>query len=229
MENDTPDTVYECPVCQEGLPLKQMAQHLGNHVKLHKHLITTENESYIRGLLDVIKQVVEEPKQPSLKKKAPVPRRKRYFTQYWTNATWQREAARDEVLEHTAGNQFKKNGVSPGDEIYIVTVLDGKLMLGGKIFVEKTVGKTEAARIFGVEPKDLWDAKEHVIAGDEYAYDFDPHNEVPWDIAKGLNVHNSDGQRGLKRSKNGKGIDPQTIRGVCELTKYSAMQLDRLL
>jgi len=87
-----------------------------------------------------------------------------------------------------------------------------------------------ATEILDKWPGALWNAKEHVIADDEeYLYSFDPDNEVPWDIAKGITVINSDGQRGLKRNRDGRGIDPQTIRGVCEITKFSATQLDRLL
>lgn len=229
MDRDTPETVYECPVCQDGLPLKKMGKHLAYHVSFQQELITAETEDYIRGLFDVINDVCGRRSASDEVKEKAVKHKKRYFTQYWTNDTWRRESARDEVLEHTAGNQFRKNRIHPEDEIYIITVLGGKLMLGGKIFVEKIVGQKEAARIFGVEPADLWEAKEHIIGGDEYAYDFDPHNEVPWDIAKGVNVVNSQGQRGLKKTLDGKGIDPQTIRGVCEITKFSASQLDRLL
>ncbi|MEH6517444.1 MAG: hypothetical protein V7742_12220 [Halioglobus sp.] len=228
IDEDTPETIHECPVCEEGLPLKRMAQHLGDHIRLNKDLITAENETYIRGLLDVVKEVVDK-RRDTRRTEKPVEVRKRYFTHYWSNATWQREAARDDLLEHTAGNQFKKKRLRCGDEIYIITVLNGKIMLGGKIFVDQVVSQQAAARVFGVEPGELWDAKEHVIAGDEYTYSFDPNNEVPWDVAKGIKFINSDGQRGLKRARDGSGIDPQTIRGVCELTKYSAMQLDRLL
>jgi hypothetical protein len=229
MDKDTPETVYECPVCQEGLPLKRMARHISYHYSFQRDLITSENDDYIRGLLDVIKEVFGGPKSRSEQKRIPVKHKKRYFTQYWTNETWRREATRGDLLEHTAGNQFRKKGVHEDDEIYIITVLDGKMMLGGKIFVEKIVGQREAAKIFGVEPRDLWEAKEHIIGGDEYTYDFTPDKEVPWEIAKIVTVINSDGERGLKRTPDGRGIDPQTIRGVCEINERSARRFDALL
>jgi hypothetical protein len=230
MDEDTPETVYECPVCQDGLPLKLMAKHLGDHFRLHKDRITPENEDYIRGLLDVIKQVVDKPKSPTRKPTEPVVKRERYFTHYWSNATWRREAIRLDDLDHTAGNQFRKKGIRAGDVIYIITVIDGKIFLGGKLVVDQVVGQQMAAEILDKWPGALWNAKEHVIADDEeYLYSFDPDNEVPWDIAKGICVKHSDGQRGLKRTRDGSGIDPQTIRGVCELTKFSAAQFDRLL
>jgi hypothetical protein len=230
MDEDTPETVYECPVCLEGLPLNRMSQHIGNHIRLHKELITKENEDHIRGLLDVIKQVVDNPKSAAKKPKERVEMPERYFTQYWTNETWRREAIRLDDLDHTAGNQFRKKGIRAGDVIYIITIFDGKMFLGGKLVVDQVVGKQMAAEILDTSPGMLWDAKDHVLADDEeYLYSFDPDNEVPWDIAKGICIKNSDGTRGLKRARGGSGIDPQTIRGVCELTKFSATQLDRLL
>ena len=229
MEKDTPETVYECPVCEDALPLKKMERHLSYHYSLEGHRITSEIEEYIQGLRDVISEVFGRSTSDQGDRKKSSGVRKRYFTQYWANETWRRETARDELLDHTAGNQFRKKGVREDDEIYIITVLDGKIILGGKIFVEKIVGQKEAAKILGVEPRDLWKAKEHIIGGDEYTYDFTPNKEVPWDIAKIVTVINSEGERGLKRTKDGNGIDSQTIRGVCEINERSARRFDELL
>lgn len=229
MGKDTPQTVYECPVCEAALPLKRMERHLIYHYSLEGHRITSEIEEYIQGLRDVINEVFGRSTSDQGNRKKSNGVRKRYFTQYWTNETWRREAERDELLDHTAGNQFRKKGVREDDEIYIITVLNGKIMLGGKIFVERIVGQKEAAKIFGVQPGDLWDAKDHIIGGDEYTYDFTPDKEVPWDVAKIVTVINSDGERGLKITPDGKGIDPQTIRGVCEINERTAKRFDELL
>src|SRR5207249_7420458 len=41
----------------------------------------------------------------------------RYFTHYWSNSTWLDHAERfkGQPLHHTAGNQFIKRGIEPGD------------------------------------------------------------------------------------------------------------------
>lgn len=76
----------------------------------------------------------------------------RYFTQYWSNQTWnQQKKYSDEknLLNHTAGSLFNKRDIATGDEIYIVTVIKGRLYLCGKLIVSKICDRDEAAANLG--------------------------------------------------------------------------------
>src|SRR5437867_962858 len=87
----------------------------------------------------------------------------RYFTHYWSNATWEdhAESMHGQPLEHIAGNLFGENGVVPGDFVYVVTVIDGNLFLGGRMRVGRFTDQVEAESHFG-EP--VWEASDHLIA-----------------------------------------------------------------
>ena len=93
----------------------------------------------------------------------------RYFTQYWENDWWgekewyrqYRQKEQGKLLNHTAGNLFRKRGVRLGDMVYVVTVLKGKLYLLANLQVAKVCDYAEAADDLG---DDLWLASDHIIA-----------------------------------------------------------------
>ena len=149
----------------------------------------------------------------------------RYFTHYWRNDTWEsrRERADGSELSHTAGNLFRRRGVRPGDFIYVVTVLKGRLFLGSKMEVDKILSQREAKAELG---NDIWQASEHIIGktGTHWWSD----REVPLAVARRLRFKTSDGAIPPLFVPGG-GLYKQTLRGVRELTKASAAELDRLL
>lgn len=152
----------------------------------------------------------------------------RYFTHYWQNSTWRDIEARGEgdTLEHIAGNMFKKRGVDIGDMVYVVTVLNGRLFLCGKLKVGKICNVNEAAKDLDCEPQDLWEASEHIIASEATPMRFD--RSVPLDITANLRFVQPKGLDGLKFVTPGY-LDQQTIRGVRQLEPSSATELDSLL
>ena len=108
----------------------------------------------------------------------------RAFTHYWKNSTW-RSASRD-LLRYTAGNQFVEREVEPGDRLYIVTVLDGRLLLGGRIVVDRVVGPREAAHEFETTQDELWDANDFVLGKASESSSFHRDLEIPAKLARRL-------------------------------------------
>lgn len=91
----------------------------------------------------------------------------RYFTHYWSNSTWQQHCASatdGELLDHIASNVFLQRGVSPGDSVYVVTVLHGALYVLAKLHVAMVVDVETAAAALGASPESLWDAEDHIVA-----------------------------------------------------------------
>jgi len=75
--------------------------------------------------------------------KIPV-RVKQYFTQYWTNDTWNKNAYLEgQDLNYTAGNLFARSKVCSGDSVYIVTVFAGRLFLLGRLTVDRICSRRE--------------------------------------------------------------------------------------
>jgi hypothetical protein len=146
----------------------------------------------------------------------------RYFTQYWTKKTWESVRKDDpaHALAYVAGSQFRERGVQPGDCIYVVTNLNGQMMLAGRMRVARITNLKEARRKLGCEP---WDAPDQVFGSEGTITDFD--RVVPNDIVRSLRF----GPEGAALVFADARLDRQTLRAVRELTPNSARLLDELL
>jgi hypothetical protein len=51
-----------------------------------------------------------------------------------------------EALEHSASNEFRARGVTPGDLVYVVTVRNGQLYVGASLVVGQLLGQRAAER-----------------------------------------------------------------------------------
>lgn len=151
----------------------------------------------------------------------------RYFTQYWTNDTWKQEhnlPFPNQVLNHAACNSYSERGLKIGDWVFILTILKGKLFLGGKIRVDKLCSLIEAAEFFNCEPAELWDAEEHII--DEVTNLGICSVEVPLNLTRELTFL---GDNPYLKFRTDNFLDPQTLRPIRELSEESAFKLSSLL
>ena len=142
----------------------------------------------------------------------------RCWTHYWKNDTWDEEL--DAPLDHAASNVFAGR-VSEGDRVYVVTVLKGRIYLGGVITVDAVVDQAEAERRLG--STSIWPADDHVIARDPGPFVRD--RQVADEVARALRFLPHGEPMVFKKGA----IDTQTMRGVRELTPESAALLDREL
>src|SRR2546422_7418524 len=109
----------------------------------------------------------------------------RYFTHYWSNDTWADESIQEgEPFRHAASNLFRSRGVAVGDFVYVVTVLEGRLFLAGRIEVDRVLGQEEAEALIGQEP--LWPAEDHVVSKPESARPAQFDRVVPLEVVKRL-------------------------------------------
>lgn len=152
----------------------------------------------------------------------------KYFTHYWQNDTWdfhQQNQHSGNLLDHIAGNLFRKRGVSVEDIVYVVTVIRGELYLCGCLTVGKICKGKQAAKDLGVKASDLWQANEHIIASEATPMRWDL--KVPLEITQKIKFASNTNPK-LKFISSGK-LDQQTLRGVRQLTADSAMLFDQLL
>ena len=152
-----------------------------------------------------------------------------YFTHYWSAPTVEDQrtlaesGATSDVLDHTASNQFRSRGTGPGDSLYVISFSKSVLRVIGKMTVGQVVSQEEAERIL---PYKLWEADDHCIAipGSEGMLRFDVSVSEPqlagieFVSASGLVV-------GPARGNDGR-VDPQTFRGVREITPTTATLFD---
>ena len=142
----------------------------------------------------------------------------RYLTHYWDNETWEANRGRRGTLSAIYGNQFFRRGVAIGDLVYVVTVRNGNLLLGGRLEVGS---RTKYDKPIVAE----W--MEEIRAKPDSATDFDAAMEVPRELAERLVITSYRGPVALKFDEAG--LYHQRMRTMRELTPESAAELECLL
>ena len=150
----------------------------------------------------------------------------RHYTHYWNTSTCEFQPAG--VLDHTAGNDFGRTGVQPGDFVYVTNILRGRLRFIGRMQVQRIVSYDEACRLLDC---DLWEADEHCIAVPETATRMSFERYAPLETARRLRFVRADGTIiGLTfRAGDPQLLEQQTLRSVRRLTPESAELLDELI
>ena len=70
-----------------------------------------------------------------------------FWTNHWLHRSWRDDVnAEYKPLCHAASNTFRRRGVSPGDMVYIVSLADGQLLLGGRMTVKQIVSRDEVVQ-----------------------------------------------------------------------------------
>ncbi|WYD80399.1 MAG: HNH endonuclease [Candidatus Electrothrix gigas] len=150
----------------------------------------------------------------------------RYFTHYWSNHTWnyhQQSGIEGELLDHIAGNLFRNRNVAVGDIIYVITVIKGELFVLAKIQVGKICNVDEAAQELRCSPEELWEANDHILTNASTPMNFT--RQIPPEYTEQLQFKSGDTLKPLKFIAPSI-LDPQTLRGLRELTEESARLLD---
>jgi len=125
-----------------------------------------------------------------------------------------------DTLDHTASGQFRERGISPGDRVYVVATERGRLLLLGRLTVERVIDQREAEEHFGYP---VYEAPDHLLGvGTELRLD----RLVPENIARA--VERESGKR-IKIAADSYTVDANSLRATGRITAESAALLDSLL
>lgn len=151
----------------------------------------------------------------------------RYWTCHWQNRFWHPDInGEDGPVCHSAGNSFSKRGVAPGDIVYIVSILEGQLLLGGRMKVERILSYEEAVDFFDGE--DIYEADEHLIGVEGSGTPLKLHRRLSPAVTKRIRFESKGGPKEPFFVSDTE-LDRQATRGVRELTSESAAYLDRII
>ena len=153
-----------------------------------------------------------------------------FFSQLWTGEEFRRFCenpdGRARALVHAASNRFHERQVSQGDFLYIWCFNRGRLLLIGRMEVDRVVDYDEARQ--RLQASDFSDSlTDHAIARSRTKAQAD--NEVPLRVIRQLAFVSPKGDVKPPKFRSSNGPDPQTFRGVRQLTPASAALLDSLL
>ena len=156
----------------------------------------------------------------------------RYFTHHWQNRNWQDEVQVNHAgrpLSASADTRFNDGRVSPGDVVYVVSMRDGQLYLGGRINVSAVVNRRRAAQFLGTTQNELWDAAAWIIDETRSGTPLNVRRRLAPEFMRQLRCMFADGEtRGLFFDTPTH-LNVQATRGIRELTPDSAALLDRVL
>lgn len=151
-----------------------------------------------------------------------------HFSQLWTGDEfrWHRDGADGMPLRHAASNRFVERGIRPGDRLYVWSFIKGDLLLIGRMEVDAIVSYPEAVR--RLDSTNFSDQlTDHAIARSATEKRFE--RVVPLKIIQQLEFMSPDGEINPPKFNSQKRPDPQTFRGVRQLTPASAVLLDKLV
>lgn len=113
--------------------------------------------------------------------------------------------------------------------MFIVTVIDGFLFLGGYIKVSKILSKSEAAKYLSINEIDLWAANEYIVPEKGLEVKFHCSHQVPEEVAYTLEFKNKKGLGSIYPIVRNGRLDKQTLRGVRQLCNGSEEALFRVI
>jgi hypothetical protein len=151
----------------------------------------------------------------------------RYWICHWQNRYWKNKINPEgNPLRSSGSNMFSKRGVTPGHTVYVVSILDGILLLGGRMIVSEIVSRQELIR----RRKDdrFYDAAEWAVA-EPAGSRLDLHRALDPDLTGQLRFISRESMPKPPCFRSEGKLDGQTTRGVRELTQESAELLDRII
>lgn len=144
---------------------------------------------------------------------------RRYFTQYWSNATYysSRRPLHHCAPYHVESKWFKQRGVKPLDFVYVIAVIKGELHLIVKYEVDKVMNYNEAKAMFP-EAENLDPASDHLTAGRGTLYSFEP--PIDSEVTQALRWLDKGEPKAFSSKNKGQ------LYGLKEITADSARLLD---
>lgn len=151
----------------------------------------------------------------------------RSWTCHWQNKYWRDDVNRESLPVRASGSErLLARGVRPGDTIYVVSILEGFLLLGARLHVEHVTSRDEAVRITG--DASLFSSIDGWAVGSGTPMHL--HRRLGPDVAHRLRfIAPRNKLRPLAFIEETDTVDPQATRGVHELWPRSARLLDEAI
>jgi len=150
----------------------------------------------------------------------------RYWMCHWKNKFWQSDLDCElQPIKFAAGNEFASRGVQYGDVVYIVSIKDGKLLLAGKMIVDRIVSYNQILKLYG-EP--AYRASEYLISKEDSATPRNYHRQLSTEVSQKLRFVSDESESSLYFEDEDR-LYRQATRKLRNFTKESAKLLDRII
>jgi len=152
----------------------------------------------------------------------------RFWTSHWRYHHWRPDINPEgKRLRSSASDSFRKRGVAIGDTIYVISLNDGHLYLGGRFAVKRIIARREAVKL--LKSTNLYDAKEWAVDPERRSgTPLHLHRRLSPKLTKRLRFATKSGPK-APFFVSDSALDNQATRGVRELTAESAALLDQII
>lgn len=178
-------------------------------------------DEVVAGLIECGYSIQSGTAADQLKKRTP-----QFWTVHWQNSLWKPRAnVEGKPIQASGSGVFEARGVAPGDVLYIISLSEGQLLLGGRMVVSTIVSRDAACRMLGTD---------NLFETDQWAINIDGgsplhlHRRLAPDVSKKLLFTRTNGKRGLTFIDE-LNLDNQATRGISKLTDESARLLDSII
>ena len=156
----------------------------------------------------------------------------KYFTTYWKNDTWEKKKKEAKsgttTIDYATADDFKEAGVERGSLVFITTIIDGAMFLGGYINVYDILNKKDAESYLG--KAGLYDSVDYIVSEHGKGVCFIGNHKVSLSDVKALRFISNTGRNELKfREEDRNKLDRQTLRNTRKLHPDSGEFLLSLL
>lgn len=151
-----------------------------------------------------------------------------FWTFHWQNRYWRDDINAEYEPVHSSGSSnFQKRGVKVGDVVYVISLVDGQLCLGGRMIVSQIIDRAEAVRI--LKNDNLYEADEWIIGKQQDGTPLNLRRRLSTSLARQLRFESERSEPKSLFFVSDSRIDNQATRGVRRLTPKSAALLDRII
>jgi hypothetical protein len=158
----------------------------------------------------------------------------RYFLRIWVNREYdlQRRLGHGRLLNHTTllirPSRGRESDIDRGDYVYIIYYKDRKLLLVGRMKVDRVGNQRMAAKYLGKKPADLYAGAEHAVARKHDATVADFYRTIPPELVKRLIPRRGKKWARLIYKKDGR-LEQAQFQAIRELASDSARMLNDLI
>jgi len=153
-----------------------------------------------------------------------------YFTQLWTRTEFESQKARGQpLLQYAASNQFRNRGMQPGDSLFVLSCFSGQVWLMGELQANHgPLFWNQLQTLHPAQDERLAGLKDHLLANASTATPMRFDLIIPLEIVRKIRFTNGESPK-IRRRGNLTEADPQTFRGVRQISTESATLLRKLL
>lgn len=149
-----------------------------------------------------------------------------FWTAHWQSSLWNPKAnVEGHPIQASGSGVLETRGIAPGDVLYIISLSEGHLLLGGKMVVQHIVSREAACQMLGRDS--LFETNQWAI-NMHGGSPLHLHRRLSPKLSKKLIFLRAGGERGLT-FRDGSKLDNQATRGLSQLTRESARLLDSII